>query len=129
VEILFQGKGSKLGPPVLVSFPSEMREVLAWRDRDGDAEFTLGTSTSQYPYMILSVADERWYLHCFLDDDKAGFHSLGEDRQSEGETHMPAGCDIWVPKRALVDGTIALEAAIEFLQTEQLPTCLEWFEL
>ncbi|MDR0489167.1 MAG: hypothetical protein LBG99_07230 [Propionibacteriaceae bacterium] len=34
-----------------------------------------------------------------------------------------------VPANTLVDGEIAVQAAIEFLTSVQKPTCVRWFDL
>ena len=125
----YSSKGSASEGTEEVASPSDIVEILKWRDIDGDAEFMIGTAVTEYPYLLLSVTAQKWYLYFFPEADVAGFHSLGDDMHSQGETHMPAGCDIWVPNYALVSGVVALHAAQEFLQTQELPTCLKWFEL
>ena len=129
MQMDYSGKWPDANKHVSVVSPNELVSLLKWRDADGDAEFILAPTAGAYPRMNLAVSGDSWYLHFFTDEDVAGFHSLGEDTDATGETHMPAGVNIWVPDFALVTGAVAVEAAQEFMATNAMPTCLEWFEL
>ena len=96
----------------------------------GDAEFILYREDMINQNLTMSVSGNRWYLYFFPEDNTVcGFQSLGDDRTDNGTTHMPAGSNIDVCNYTLLTSEAALAAATEFMETGEMPTCIDWDEL
>lgn len=107
---------------------AELDDVLALRDSGGNAEFTLARSGAGYPCLVLSVHDDRWYVHFFPEEFDPGGYVDG-DAGAPGSLLLPAGSNIEVLCSSLVDGSTAQQAAHEFLASGERPVGLEWVEL
>lgn len=129
--IEYAGKwGSGLNGQSFPATDAELAQVLALRDPDGDAEFTLGQTGQERPALFLHVSNDQWYVHFFpLESYPAtGYQSIGADTDTD-EVHMPAGSNIYVSKYNLIDAETAYQAARQFISTAQRPTCLAWEDL
>ena len=112
-----------------LSGAAELAAVLAGRDPNGNAEFTLYLAGREYPFMILAVANNRWYVHFFPEANEAGAYVVGDNPTATGVTRMPAGSNIAVENASLIDASVALRLAAEFMQSRQRPVSAEWFDL
>lgn len=109
---------------------ADLTETLKMRDPDGDAEFNLWHEDMDKQHLTLCVTDNQWFLYFFPENDTiCGFQSLGDDKNNRGMTPMPAGSDIEVCNYTLVTGEVALKAACEFMETGEMPLCVNWDEL
>lgn len=108
---------------------SELADVLSLRDGGGDAEFILAPVDAQYPYLSLSVAHDRWYVHFFPEEAEPGAFVIGDDPDAQGSVPLPAGSNIDVPASHLISSAAALRIAVEFLATGTRPGGAEWSEL
>ncbi len=112
-----------------VAMAAELAPLLQLRDANGDAEFTLSRSGSAHPYLLLSVHLDRWYAHFFPAEEEPGAFIV-DDESATGEwLRLPAGSDILVDGSSLIDGTLALHLAGEFISTGQRPPSGRWSEL
>ena len=104
--------------------------TLKMRDSEGDAEFILYREDIENQCLSMCVAGNQWYLYFFPEDvSVCGFQSLGDDRDNRGITHMPAGSNIEVSNYTLLTSEAALNAAVEFMETGEMPLCVEWDEV
>jgi len=108
----------------------DLIEMLKMRDPDGDAEFVISREDMANQNLTMSVTNNQWFLYFFPEDDTVcGFQSLGDDKDNNGMTHMPAGCNIEVCNYTLVTSEVALKVACEFIETGEMPSCIKWEEL
>ena len=108
---------------------ADLIAVLATRDSQGDAEFTLGQQDPAYPCLVLSVHADRWYVHYFPDEGDPGAFVVGDDPTAKGTLCFSAGSNIEVHRANLVDRVVAEQVAVEFLASGRRPASVEWFEL
>jgi len=113
-----------------ISNSAELFEILCTRDPDGDAEFVLQNDKTTHENLTISVTDNRWFLYFFPEDNtKCGFQSLGNNTDNYATTTMPAGSNIDVMNYTLVTEEQAFKAAETYMQTGNMPTCINWEEL
>ena len=113
-----------------ISNVTDLTETLKIWDSGGNAEFVLYRKDMKHQNLTISVSRDRWYLYFFPEDDSVcGFQSLGDDRNNNETTHLPAGGDIEVCNYCLVTSDVALKVAVEFMETGEMPSCIEWDEL
>jgi hypothetical protein len=113
----------------VLSGVSELAAILASRDPNGNAEFTLYLVEQEYPFMMLAVSNDRWYVHFFPEADEAGAFAVGDDPTATGVTQMLAGSNIEVENSSLIDGSVALRLAAELMKSRRRPVSAEWFDL
>lgn len=109
--------------------PDELGSVLEFRDDEGAAEFTLTIAGERYPHLVLSVQDERWYVHFFPDEGDPGAYVENPDGDDEEYVAFPAGAGVEVTDSAVVDRATSIQVAEEFLMSGRRPRTVDWVEL
>ena len=111
----------------------EARLVLEKRYGNGVNEFWI-SGENNYPYLGLLVNNELASLGYFSSNDGSIFSSVGTDTELDlGQmtvfyTNTPTE-EIGVSNNMVIPIYMALMAVNEFLNTYELPVCIEWFEL
>jgi hypothetical protein len=118
----------------------EMEKVLLIRTKEIDDSikfpeeantFTLCTENATFPFMIMMVKNDAASLYCVLEEEQAGFMSIGQFSDEEGNTvfYADTGEENEVSNRYCLPFSKALNVCKEFFETLRLPTCIEWEEL
>lgn len=112
----------------------ELERILATRYENGLNGFWLSHGLEKYPVISLLVKDDLATLHYFPKEGDPGLRSVGNDARRAAEEFTTFALDDvrqkqWVLNEAVVSFPRALEAAKEFLVSEQLPRSIEWLQL
>ncbi|MEM7246402.1 MAG: Imm1 family immunity protein [Acidobacteriota bacterium] len=125
-QVVHLGGTMGLGPA------SVLEEILELRFENGMNEFSLH-GEDDYPYLSLMVRQGQAYLHFFPEEGHPGFHSVGDDDHRGTESvAFPLGTlreTVEVPLRSVISTEQAIQAAIAFARTGELPAQVQWDEL
>jgi hypothetical protein len=112
----------------------EMKTLLQRRNENGFNSFWLSHDDVPYPKMALLVNAGLAIVHYFPKEYVAGFQSVGNLLDLEGESTRFAiskysADDAYLPNTAVVSFSDALRSAKEFFGSEKMPQTIEWYEL
>jgi hypothetical protein len=119
------------GDEICVDSIQDLESVLQRRGESGANHFWLAHDDKQFPVLSFLVTGDVAALHYIPADREAGWRSVGT--RGDGLTRFaisqhPAD-DVFILNEALVPFSAAVEAAKEFLLSDQRPTSVDWFEL
>ena len=82
---------------------------------------------SEYPYMTISVNQEKAVLHYFKSEQCS--QSFGNN-YANNDTEFFAGGEVWnAPGEVVIPLSSAIESVKQFFKTQERPTCIKWNEL
>jgi len=106
---------------------SEIENIILECAAGLDEIFIYGSD--EYPYLALLVNGERAVLHYFSSRQCGSYQSIGNDNIDEATKFIISG-ETWTsPNYAVVTLNSAIECAKQFVNTQQIPSCIEWNEL
>ncbi|MCB9586525.1 MAG: hypothetical protein H6718_14075 [Polyangiaceae bacterium] len=118
-----------LGPSCHVANRADLYACL--KVRFGESNHFWLSCEDPFPSLAVAVRDALASLHYFPEESHPGFICLGNEAIEGTQTLTIAWPreTIEVENRYVVSWQLALEAAEEFLVTQERPRCLQWFEL
>ena len=107
---------------------AELRAVLALRNDDGMNELWI-CGAEPHPCIAFLVRDERAVLHFFPRAGHPGFVSRGSGDPDAVVVFSTHGDAVSLTGDAIIAVATAVDAAVEFARTCELPSTIRWFEL
>ena len=120
-----------LDEPRTVSTPGELAEVLESRTNDGN-HFEIASLTSAFPMLDVMVRDQHAVVHFFPREGVAGDQAVSNIVDPPDEVNFPhsaLGETISMPGSVLVDVATAVACVMQFAETLERPTLVDWIEL
>jgi hypothetical protein len=114
--------------------PAEVESVLSKRHGAGINSFWMGHADGGFPAINIMVKGDLAYVHYFPQEHHPGLASIAnfQGQAPEGSSAFllsSGGEKAWVPNRALVPFSEALNVAKEFAISGTLPKCMRWKSL
>lgn len=114
----------------------QLSKEMQKRDDKGYNEFWICMDEEErYPCIVVSVYNDLAYLHYFEDEGEPGWSSVTEqsnglDEEGMTKFYTNSGMEeIMIENGSIVSVDKAMEAVAEFMDTEEMPDCIEWEEL
>lgn len=103
---------------------------------DGVNEFLIAQERNSYPYFILLVNGLYANVSFIPSEESAGFQAFSDDTEMDLDpeestifyTNTPTE-EIEIYNDYVIPKSLAMQIAIEFVKTGDLPDCVEWDEL
>lgn len=114
----------------------QLTVAMQKRNKQGYNEFWICINEEQtYPCMVVLVYKNLAYLHFFEDEGEPGWTSVAEQINESDEDGMTKFYtnngteEVMIENRAIVTVDKVVETVVEFINTNEMPKCIEWEEL